>query len=39
MRLKQGEEKMLHGIDERMRIDNFAEICRFYVQLIRNFNA
>lgn len=39
MRLKQGEEKMLHGIDERMRVDNFAEICHFYVQLIRNFNA
>lgn len=38
-RFKEGELKMMHGVNERMGIENFGEICRFYAQLIRNFNG
>jgi len=38
-RFHEGEIKMLHGTNERIRIENFGEICRFYAQLIRNFNG
>lgn len=38
-RFRQGEIKMLHGTDERLRVENLGEICRFYAQLIRNFGS
>ncbi|MDZ4858113.1 MAG: M20 family peptidase [Candidatus Hydrogenedentes bacterium] len=38
-RFKGNDLAMVHGVNERMRVENFAEICRFYVQLIRNFDA
>jgi carboxypeptidase PM20D1 len=30
--------KRIHGIDERVGVDNYAEIIRFYIQLLRNIN-
>ncbi|MCL4691596.1 MAG: M20 family peptidase [Candidatus Hydrogenedentes bacterium] len=39
IRLGKGDTAMLHGANERIRVDNFGEVCRFYVQLIRNFNS
>lgn len=38
-RFKKGEIKMIHGTNERLGVENFGEICRFYAQLIRNFNT
>ena len=38
-RYHEGEIKMLHGTNERTRVENFGEICRFYAQLIRNFSS
>ncbi len=38
-RFRQDEIKMLHGTNERTSVENFGEICRFYVQLVRNFNV
>jgi carboxypeptidase PM20D1 len=38
IRLGKGDTAMLHGTNERIRVDNFGEVCRFYVQLVRNFN-
>lgn len=39
IRFGKGDTAMLHGTNERIRVGNFGEICRFYVQLIRNFNV
>jgi carboxypeptidase PM20D1 len=36
MRLKPDDVTRIHGINERIGIENMAEIVRFYVQLIRN---
>ncbi len=36
MRLGPDDIKRIHGADERVSIENYAEIIRFYVQLIRN---
>jgi len=38
-RFKGDELKMMHGVNERLSAQNFGEICRFYTQLIRNFDA
>jgi carboxypeptidase PM20D1 len=38
MRLYPDDIKRIHGINERIGIDNYAEIIRFYIQLLRNFN-
>ncbi len=38
IRLGKGDTAMLHGKNERIPVKNFGEVCRFYVQLIRNFN-
>jgi carboxypeptidase PM20D1 len=38
IRLGKGDTAMLHGANERIGVENFGEVCRFYVQLIRNFN-
>ena len=36
LRLKADDLKRFHGTDERIAVSNYAEIIRFYVQLIRN---
>lgn len=36
MRLTSDDPKRIHGINERIAVDNYAEIIRFYVQLLRN---
>lgn len=36
MRLHPEDVRRIHGIDERVSVMNYAEIIRFYVQLIRN---
>jgi len=36
LRLGPDDLKRIHGSDERIAVDNYAEIIRFYVQLIRN---
>lgn len=36
MRFRQADLARLHGIDERIAVDNYAEMIRFYVQLIRH---
>lgn len=38
MRIKKEDIERIHGIDERVGVANYAEIIRFYVQLIRNVN-
>jgi carboxypeptidase PM20D1 len=39
MRLKLEDLKRLHGTDERLGIENYGEIVRFYAQLLRNGGA
>ena len=36
MRLGPDDLKRVHGTNERIAIDNYAEIIRFYIQLLRN---
>ncbi len=36
MRLKPADLPRLHGLDERLGIQNYGEIVRFYAQLLRN---
>ncbi len=36
MRLEKEDLKRIHGKDERISIENYGEIIRFYVQLLRN---
>jgi carboxypeptidase PM20D1 len=36
MRMKLEDLKRLHGTDERLGIENYGEIVRFYAQLLRN---
>jgi carboxypeptidase PM20D1 len=36
MRLTREDLKRIHGTDERVAVDNYAEIIRFYIQLLRN---
>jgi carboxypeptidase PM20D1 len=36
MRVKSEDMPRIHGINERIRVENMAEIVRFYAQLIRN---
>lgn len=36
MRVNPTEMRSLHGIDERIGVDNLAEIASFYIQLLRN---
>ena len=36
MRLKQEDLQRIHGRDERISLDNYEEIVRFYMQLIHN---
>ena len=35
-RIWAGDVERIHGTDERISIDNYAEVIRFYAQLIRN---
>jgi carboxypeptidase PM20D1 len=37
MRVGPEDVKRIHGIDERIGVTNYAEIIRFYIQLLRNF--
>jgi carboxypeptidase PM20D1 len=39
MRLEKDDLKRIHGRDERISIENYGEIIRFYVQLLRNTAA
>ena len=36
MRLTRKDLKRIHGTDERISVENYGEIVRFYVQLLRN---
>ena len=36
MRLKPDDAGRIHGIDERLGVENYGEMIRFYAQLIRN---
>jgi carboxypeptidase PM20D1 len=36
MRVNPTEMRSIHGVDERIGVDNLAEIASFYVQLLRN---
>ena len=36
LRLRPEDLERIHGTDERIAIDNYADIIRFYIQLIRN---
>jgi carboxypeptidase PM20D1 len=36
MRLGAADLARIHGTDERLGVANFAEIVRFYAQLLRN---
>ncbi len=36
MRLTRADLTRIHGTDERIAIDNYAEIVRFYVQFLKN---
>ena len=36
MRVGAEDIRRIHGIDERIGIDNYSEIIRFYIQLLRN---
>ena len=36
MRLKPEDLKRIHGTNERVGIENYGEIVRFYAQLLRN---
>ncbi|MCP4376604.1 MAG: M20/M25/M40 family metallo-hydrolase [bacterium] len=36
MRLEKADLKRIHGKDERISIENYTEIIRFYVQLLKN---
>jgi len=36
MRVKKEDLKRIHGINERVSVANYAEIIRFYIQLLRN---
>lgn len=36
MRLEKQDLKRIHGNDERISIENYGEIIRFYIQLLRN---
>ena len=38
-RLGPGDLSRIHGIDERISIENYEEVIRFYAQLIRNSDA
>ena len=37
LRLGPRDLKRIHGTDERVSVENYAEIVRFYVQVLRNF--
>jgi len=39
MRLEKEDLKRIHGKDERISIENYGEVIRFYVQLLRNTAA
>ncbi len=36
MRLGRKDLKRIHGTDERIAVDNYLEIVRFYIQLLQN---
>jgi len=36
MRLYPDDIRRIHGINERISIENYAEIIRFYIQLLQN---
>ena len=36
MRLARSDLVRIHGTDERIAVENYTEIIRFYVQLLRN---
>ena len=36
MRLGREDLKRIHGTDERIAVDNYLDIVRFYIQLLRN---
>jgi carboxypeptidase PM20D1 len=36
MRLTRADLRRIHGTDERIGVDNFGEVVRFYAQLLRN---
>ncbi len=36
MRLGPKDLKRIHGTDERIAVDNYLEIVRFYIQLLQN---
>jgi carboxypeptidase PM20D1 len=38
VRIGPDDVKRIHGINERIGVNNYAEIIKFYVQLMRNFN-
>ena len=38
LRVTEEDLKRIHGTDERIAVDNFAEVVRFYAQLIRNMD-
>jgi len=38
VRIGADDVRRIHGINERISMDNYAEIIKFYIQLIRNFN-
>ncbi|MEI6186567.1 MAG: M20 family peptidase [Dehalococcoidia bacterium] len=37
-RLNSDEVVLIHGIDERISVDNYGEMIDFYIQLIKNFD-
>ncbi len=39
MRLGPDDLKRIHGTDERISVKNYAEIIRFYIQLLKNTAA
>lgn len=36
LRMREEESKMVHGTNERLSIENYAQCIRFYIQLLRN---
>jgi carboxypeptidase PM20D1 len=39
MRLGREDLKRIHGTDERISVNNYLEIVRFYIQLLRNIDT
>lgn len=38
LRLNADDTARIHGVNERVAVDNYADIIAFYIRLIRNFN-